>query len=57
VFLNDGVKAELDEMPPDVRAKFARIVELIITHGLEGLREPYVKHLKGPLWEMRMKGA
>lgn len=25
-------------------------------HGLERMREPYVKHLEGPLWEMRMKG-
>jgi phage-related protein len=23
---------------------------------LERVREPYVKHLEGPLWEMRMKG-
>jgi hypothetical protein len=23
---------------------------------LERMREPYVKHLEGPLWEMRMKG-
>jgi hypothetical protein len=25
-------------------------------HGLERVREPYVKHLEGPLWEMRLKG-
>ena len=24
--------------------------------GLERIREPHVKHLEGPLWEMRMKG-
>jgi len=23
---------------------------------LEKVHEPYVKHLEGPLWEMRMKG-
>ena len=23
---------------------------------MERVREPYVKHLEGPLWEMRMKG-
>ena len=28
----------------------------IEAHGLETVREPYVKHLEGPLWEMRMKG-
>ncbi|MFZ1643138.1 MAG: type II toxin-antitoxin system RelE/ParE family toxin [Candidatus Contendobacter sp.] len=25
-------------------------------HGLERAREPYVKHLQGRLWEMRLKG-
>jgi hypothetical protein len=41
---------------PDIRARFGRIVELIQTHGLEQVREPYVKHLEGRVWEMRMKG-
>ena len=35
---------------------FLRIAELIETKGLERVREPYVKHLEGALWEMRMKG-
>jgi phage-related protein len=39
-----------------MRAKFERIVMLISQFGLEQVREPYVKHLQGPLWEMRMKG-
>jgi len=55
-FLNEELKASLDAFPPDVRASFQRIVELIQAHGLERVREPYVKHLEGPLWEMRMKG-
>ena len=46
----------LDELPLDMRASFQRIVELIESHGLERVREPYVKHLEGALWEMRMKG-
>lgn len=46
----------LYELPLDIRAKFERIVHLIETHGLEMMREPYVKHLAGPVWEMRMKG-
>ena len=25
-------------------------------YGLERMREPHVKHLEGPLWEMRIKG-
>ena len=55
-FLNEDVKASLDGLPLDIRASFQRISELIQAHGLERVREPYVKHLEGPLWEMRMKG-
>lgn len=39
-----------------MRARFRRIAELIQGYGLEHMREPHVKHLEGPLWEMRMKG-
>jgi phage-related protein len=55
-FLDDGVKATFDALPLDIRAMFERIVGLIQSHGLERVREPYVKHLEGPVWEMRMKG-
>ena len=55
-FLNEEIKAALDALPPDIRASFQRIVELIQANGLERVREPYLKHLEGPLWEMRMKG-
>jgi phage-related protein len=56
VFLDEETKASLDALPLDIRARFQRIVELIQAHSLERVREPYVKHLDGPLWEMRMKG-
>lgn len=55
-FVDRDVQADLQAMPVDIRASFARIVELIQTHGLERVHEPYVKHLEGKLWEMRMKG-
>jgi phage-related protein len=55
-FLNEEVQESLDTFPLDIRASFQRIVELIQSHGLERVRGPYVKHLEGPLWEMRMKG-
>lgn len=55
-FLDTGVVAAMDAMPRDIRARFERIVHLIESHGLTLLREPYVKHLEGPVWEMRMKG-
>jgi phage-related protein len=56
VFLDEGVRAELDTLPADIRASFSRIAQLIELAGLERVHEPYVKHLEGPLWEMRMRG-
>lgn len=55
-FFDERVAAELSAMPADIRANFRRIVELIGAVGLERVHEPYVKHLDGPVWEMRMKG-
>ncbi|NKB59022.1 MAG: type II toxin-antitoxin system RelE/ParE family toxin [Alphaproteobacteria bacterium] len=54
--LNALVDRELEALPVDQRAKFLRIAELIEAKGLDRVREPYVKHLEGPLWEIRMKG-
>ncbi len=33
-----------------------RIAQLIEEKGLERVGEPHVKHIKGRLWEMRLKG-
>jgi len=55
-FLDEETQAALDALPPDIRASFQRIVELIQAHGLERIRGPYLKHLEGQLWEMRLKG-
>jgi phage-related protein len=54
--LNATVDAEIERLPADMRASLQRIVELIETYGLEHVREPYLKHLRGALWEMRLKG-
>ena len=54
--LDVRVRDEVDALPTDMKARFRRIVELIQGYGLEQMREPHVKHLEGPLWEMRMKG-
>ena len=54
--LNKVVDRELESLPADQRAKFLRIAELIEAKGLDQIREPYVKHLDGLLWEIRMKG-
>lgn len=54
--LNATVDKELDALPGDMRARFVRICELIAQFGLEHVGASYVKHLTGPLWEMRMRG-
>jgi phage-related protein len=54
--LDHRVVKELDALAPDVRQRFLRIAELIQLHGMAAMHEPYVKHLEGKLWEMRMKG-
>ena len=54
--LDHRVLKELDALAPDVRQRFLRIAELIEQHGPAAMHEPYVKHLEGKLWEMRMKG-
>ena len=54
--LDDRVRDELEVLPLDMKARFRRIVQLIQDHGLDQVREPHIKHLEGPLWEMRMKG-
>jgi len=56
LFVNSAAQVELDALPIDMRARFERIVTLIRDHGLEKVREPYVKHLEDKLWEMRLKG-
>ncbi len=55
-FLNDEVRGDLEALPLDIIASFLRISRLIESGGLQMVHEPYVKHLEGPIWEMRMKG-
>jgi phage-related protein len=54
--LNDTVRSELDALPLEIRARLIRLERLITQVGLETLREPYVKHIEGKLWEMRATG-
>lgn len=54
--LSEAVEEEINDLPTDIRAKLTRIIELIETFGLENVHEPYIKHIEGKIWEMRMKG-
>lgn len=48
-FVNAAAQEEMDALPADMRARFERIVTLIRDHGLDKVREPYVKHLEDKL--------
>jgi phage-related protein len=54
--LNETVDGELAELPVEMRARLVRIAELIESVGLPNLREPHVRHIRGPVWEIRLKG-
>jgi phage-related protein len=56
VYGNARAEKEIERLAVDVRADFGRIVGLIECYGLDEVHEPYVKHLRGKLWEMRMRG-
>lgn len=47
---------EINDLPIDMRAKLARILELIEQGGPLGLREPHVKNLGKKLMEIRLTG-
>lgn len=55
-FHSDAAIAEVQALPRDMRSKFERITNMIEANGLERMREPYVKHIDGKIWEMRMTG-
>ena len=55
-FVSAAAEAEVDALPTDMRSRFAQIGLLIRERGLLAMREPYVKHLAGKLWEMRLRG-
>lgn len=54
--LNETVDAELAELPPDMRARLVRIAQLIESVGLPNVKEPHVRHVRGQVWEIRLKG-
>ena len=54
--LNQSAVEEIDALPPDMRSKLDHIVRMIEELGLHQVREPYIKALRGKLWEIRIKG-
>jgi phage-related protein len=54
--LNATVDAEVNALPADMRAHLTRISFMVQEFGLEQMREPHVKRLRCPIWEMRLRG-
>ena len=54
--MNETVVAELRALPRDMRARFDHISDMIRSDGIENIGMPHVRHLEGPLWEMRLRG-
>ena len=54
--LNNTVDKELHALSADMRARFVRICQLIAAVGVDRVGAPHVRHLSGPLWEMRLTG-
>jgi phage-related protein len=48
--------AEFDALPEDQQARFHFVRNLIEAHGLTRVGMPHVRHIEGPLWEIRLKG-
>ena len=55
-YLDTTVEREIAELPQDMQAKLRRIADMIEQLGLSAIHEPYIKHLQGKLWEMRLTG-
>ena len=55
-FLNESVEAEFDGLPTEIKAKIVRISQLIEQVGVSSVRQPYVRHLQGKIWEIRARG-
>jgi phage-related protein len=54
--VNDRVKAELQALPEDMRARYVWISDLLTQWGPFRVKMPYVRPLQDGLWEMRLKG-
>ena len=54
--LNSTVRREIRSLPDDMIDEFVRISRLIQEYGIEFVSMPHVRHIRGRLWEMRLRG-
>ena len=53
-FVNQKAAGEFDEFPVALKAKFEYISNLIQSYGPFQIGMPYVKHIQGKIWEIRL---
>ena len=53
--LDQTVDDEIAALPTSLQARLVRLFEMVEHLGLERIREPHAKHLRGKLWELRAK--
>jgi phage-related protein len=56
VVLDERLEKWLSDIPADIKARIINITDLLIEHGPQNVREPYVKHIQGKLFEIRARG-
>jgi phage-related protein len=56
VIVDERLENWLNDIPKDIKARIINIVDLLIEHGPQNVRAPYVKHIRGKLFEIRAKG-
>ncbi len=56
VIVDERLENWLNDIPKDIKARIINVVDLLIEHGPQNVREPYVKHIRGKLFEIRAKG-
>jgi phage-related protein len=58
VLYDERLEQWLENIPPDIKARILRIVDMLVEYGPHNVREPYVKPVKGhkKLFELRTKG-
>ena len=56
LFLGDEVVNEFEKLPPKIKSKMLKIIDLLKEYGNGVVGEPYTKSLGGGLFEIRAKG-
>lgn len=56
VTVDERLEKWLNDIPNDIKARIINIVDLLVEHGPQNVREPYVKHINGKLFEIRSRG-